>query len=59
MMDESICDFRGAGSISSLFSNLGWKNMLANTVNPDQAPHDVASNLGLHCLLTTLFRVSR
>ena len=24
--------------------------MLANNVGPDQTPHDVASNLGLHCL---------
>ena len=33
--------------------------MLANTVDPDQTPHDVASDLGLHCLSMTLLRVSR
>ena len=33
--------------------------MLANTVDPDQAPHDVVSDLGLHCLSLTLLRVSR
>ena len=33
--------------------------MLANTVDPDQTPHNVASDLGLHCLPMTLLRVSR
>ena len=28
--------------------------MLANNVDPDQTPHNVASELGLHCLPTTL-----
>ena len=32
--------------------------MLANNVDPDQTPHDVASDLGLHCLPMILFRVS-
>ena len=27
----------------------------ANNVDPDQTPHSVASDLGLHCLLITLF----
>ena len=31
--------------------------MLANTVDPDQMPHHVASDLCLHCLPTTLLRV--
>ena len=31
----------------------------ANNVHPDQTPHDVASDLGLHCLPMTLLRVSR
>ena len=31
----------------------------ANTVDPDQTPHDVASDLGLHCLPITILRVSR
>ena len=33
--------------------------MLANTVDPDQMPHYVASDLGLHCLPMTLLLVSR
>ena len=31
--------------------------MLAYSVDPDQMPHDVASDLGLHCLLMTLLQV--
>ena len=30
--------------------------MLANTVDPDQTPHYVASDLGLHCLPTALLQ---
>ena len=33
--------------------------MLANSADPDQMPHYVASDLGLHCLPMTLLRVSR
>ena len=29
--------------------------MLANTVDPDQTPHDVASDLSLHCFPTTFY----
>ena len=36
-----------------------WKILLANDVNPYQTPHDVASDLGLHCLPMTRLRVSR
>ena len=32
--------------------------MLAITVDPDQTPHYVASDLGLHCLPMTILRVS-
>ena len=32
-----------------------WKNLLANNIDLDQTPHYVASDLGLHCLPTTLF----
>ena len=32
---------------------------MANNVDPDQMPHNVASDLGLHCLSMTLLRVSR
>ena len=30
--------------------------LLANNVDPDQIPHDVGSDLGLHCLPMTLLR---
>ena len=33
--------------------------MLANDVDPDQMPHYVASDLGLHCLPMIFLRVSR
>ena len=33
--------------------------LFANSGNPDQTPHSVASDLGLHYLQITLLRVSR
>ena len=33
--------------------------MLANNEDPDQTPHDVVSDLGLHCLPMTLLQVLR
>ena len=33
--------------------------MLANSVVPDQMPHYVASDLGLHCLSMTLLQVPK
>ena len=33
--------------------------LFANSGDPDQTPHSAASDLGLHCLLITLLRVSR
>ena len=47
----------GMRFILSLLFNFGWKILLANNVDPDQMPHYVASDLGLHCL--TLLGVSR
>ena len=35
--------------------NVTWKSVkgsLANSADPDQMPHNVASDHGLHCLLT-------
>ena len=32
---------------------------LANSGEPDQLPHSASSDLGLHCLPVTLFRISR
>ena len=33
--------------------------LFANSGDPDQTPHSVASDLGLHCLPVTLLGVSR
>ena len=46
-------------SILSLLFFFFDEKSLTNTVDPDQTPHDVASDLGLHCLPITLFQVSR
>ena len=60
MLDESICDLRGVRSTLSLLSGLdGKKILLPNYVDPDQMPHYVASDLGLHCMPMTRLRVSR
>ena len=60
MLDESICHFMGVRSVLSLilFFFL-WKILLANYVDPDQMPHYVMSDLGLHCLPMTLLGVSK
>ena len=42
-----------------LFSICDGKPCWQNSVDPDQTPHYVASDLGLHCLPVTLLRVSR
>ena len=49
-LDNPICYFRGVGSILSLLFYFCWKVLLANNVDPNQMPHDVASYLGLYCL---------
>ena len=47
MLDESMCHFWDVGSILSFLIYFLWKILLAN--DPDQTPHYVASDLGLHC----------
>ena len=59
MLDESICHFRGVGPFCSFYSIFEWKILSANNVGPDQMPHDVASDLGLHCLPISLLWASR
>ena len=59
MLDDSICHFRGSDLFCRFYSIFLWKILLANNVDPDQTPHYVASDLGLHCLLMTLLWVSR
>ena len=51
--------FKGVGSAVSHLFYLEWKILLANTVDPNQTPHYVASDLGLHCLPMTPIRVTR
>ena len=58
-LDKSICHFRGVGSIFVAFLLFSMEILLANNVDPDQTPHYVASDLGLHCLPLTLLRASR
>ena len=58
-LDESICHFRGVASVLSLLLYFYCKYILANSEDPDQTPHYVASDLGLHCLPLTRLRVSK
>ena len=52
-MDKTICHFRGVRSILSLLFYFRSKIMSANSVDPDQMPHYLASDLGLQCLPMT------
>ena len=36
----------------------GWEILLTNSVDSEQTPHYMASDLGMHCLPMTLLRVS-
>ena len=47
------------GLFFHFYSTFLWRVLLANNVDPDQMPHYVASDLGLHCLLMTLLGISR
>ena len=57
-LDESICHFRGVGSFCRFYS-IFMENPISKNVDPNQMPHYVASDLGLHCLPMTLSQVSR
>ena len=60
MLDESICHCRYECQVYFVtFILFLIKILLANTVDPDQTPHYVASDLVLHCLPMTFLRVSR
>ena len=59
MLDESICHFSGVGSIFAHFYYIFMENPIANSVDSDDTPHYVASDLGLHCLPMTFYRFSR
>ena len=43
-----------SGLFCHFYSIFDKKILLANNVDPDQMPHHVASDLGLHCLPMTL-----
>ena len=59
MLDESICHFRGVGSIWPFLFYFDRKILFATIVDPDQMPRYVASEQDLQCLAVTLLRVSR
>ena len=48
IIDKSISHFRGVTYFVA-FILLLWKILLAYSIDPDQMPHKVASDLGLHC----------
>ena len=52
MLDESICHFRGVGSISFILFLM--KILVSKQCRPDQTPHYVVSDLGLYCYPLTL-----
>ena len=48
-----------SGLFSRFYSIFDGKILLANTVDLDQTPHYVASDLGMYCLPISPLRVSR
>ena len=49
----------GVSGLFVTFILLFMENPVSNSVDPDQMPHYVASDLGLHCLPMTCFQVSQ
>ena len=49
----------GVSGLFSTFIVFLMEILLANTAEPDQTPHYVASDLDLHCLPMTLLQVPR
>ena len=47
-MHKGLIDHRG---LNPLYTGHPKKCTLANSADPDQMPHNVASDQGLHCLL--------
>ena len=58
ILDESICHFRDSGLFCRFYCIL-MENHANKNVDPDQTPHNKASDLGLHCSPMTLLWVSR
>ena len=50
----SPCHLRGAGSILPLLFFFHGNPVSKHCVDPDQTPHYVTSDLGLHCMPMTL-----
>ena len=57
MLGESICHFRGVGSILSLLFYFDGTILLAKNKDPDQMPYQVVSGLDLHYLPLMGFQV--
>ena len=49
----------GVPGLFCRFYSIFDRNPVSKHCRPDQTPHYVASDLGLHCLPTTLLRVSK
>ena len=45
----------GVSSLFRCFNSILMENPISNNVDPDQMPHYVASDLGLHCLPMTFY----
>ena len=57
-LDQPIFNTRVYGQFLLLLCFIEIQVFNANSVNPDQMPHSVASDLGLHCLPYILSRHS-
>ena len=49
-LEQSISVLRDAGQYFHFNSTFQYYNLSANSGDPDQTPHSVLSDLGLHCL---------
>ena len=59
ILNEPIYHFRRVRSILSPVFCFECKILLANNVDPDQTPHNVASDHGLHCLPISVGHLTR
>ena len=59
MLDKSSFHFGGVGYYFVAFILFLMENPVSKQVDPDQMPHYVASDLGLHYLPMTLLWVSK
>ena len=59
MLDESVCHFKGCPVYFVAFILFLMKILFANNAGPDQTPHYVESDPGLHYVPMNLLQVSR